>query len=413
MAMLPAGWEIASLDELYDFSNGINADKSAFGSGVPFINVLEIITRETLDDSLIPGRVTLPAATIKRYQVRHGDVLFNRTSETQDEVALSSVYLGDSEPVFGGFVFRAQAKTKRLLAEYAAYALRARYVREQVVARGQGGIRANVSQRDLNAVRLLLPSPNEQQSIAEALADASRHCSMLELAIVKKQAMKQGMMQQLLTGRTRLPGFSETWDSGRLGAVLGTIQAGVSVNSVSGLGVHGILKTSCVSAGIFDPSERKTISPADIAKARVYPRADSLIISRMNTPSLVGEVGYVGADEPALFLPDRLWLARGDKSGKVDMRWLGCLLSGDQYREHMREIATGTSDSMKNISRSALLGIQIPLPEIQEQRAISAAFAEVDREIDALRLRLAKARDVKQGMMQQLLTGRTRLAVQE
>ncbi len=95
------------------------------------------------------------------------------------------------------------------------------------------------------------------------------------------------------------------------------------------------------------------------------------------------------------------------------MHWLGCLLSSNHYRERMREISTGTSGSMKNISRPALLGIQIPLPEIGEQRAISAVLAEVDHEIDALRLRLAKARDVEQGMMQQLLTGRTRLAIQE
>ena len=202
--MLPGGWEIASLDELYDFSNGINADKSAFGSGVPFINVLEVITRETLDDSLIPGRVTLPAATVKRYQVRHGDVLFNRTSETQDEVALSSVYLGDSEPVFGGFVFRAQPKTKRLLTEYAAFALRARYVREQVVGRGQGGIRANVSQRDLKATRVLLPSIKEQQAITEALADASEHIAALEKAIAKVGPDKvtgQAMYDALLANK--------------------------------------------------------------------------------------------------------------------------------------------------------------------------------------------------------------------
>ena len=132
----PQEWEEFVLDELFDFANGINADKSAYGDGIPFANVLEVVANEGLTPALIPGRIKLSAPLIARYQVRHGDVLFNRTSETQEEVGLASVYLGDKVIVFGGFVFRARPKTKRLDIMYSKYALRAHGVRKQIIALG-------------------------------------------------------------------------------------------------------------------------------------------------------------------------------------------------------------------------------------------------------------------------------------
>src|SRR4051812_49432585 len=105
------GWHKYELGQLFSFSNGINADKSAYGSGTPFINVLEVITNESLTAQDIPGRVTLPKKVLARYQVKRGDVLLNRTSETQDEVGLTSVYVDEQPVVFGGFVFRGQPLT--------------------------------------------------------------------------------------------------------------------------------------------------------------------------------------------------------------------------------------------------------------------------------------------------------------
>jgi type I restriction enzyme, S subunit len=148
---VPHGWKAFSLGDLFDFSNGVNADRSAYGDGIPFVNVLEVIANEALTDELIPGRIKLPSSLATRYQVRHGDVLFNRTSETQEEVGLASVYIGGGAVVFGGFVFRAQPRTKLLDVAYSKYAMRAHPVREQIMARGQGGIRANIGQRDLKA----------------------------------------------------------------------------------------------------------------------------------------------------------------------------------------------------------------------------------------------------------------------
>ncbi|TDC76126.1 restriction endonuclease subunit S [Streptomyces hainanensis] len=411
-AVVPSGWKAFTLGELFEFSNGVNADKSAYGEGIPFINVLDVIENEALTEADIRGRIKLASSLVARYQVRYGDVLLNRTSETQDEVALAAVYLGHSPVVFGGFVFRARPKTNNLDTDYLKYALRTHSVREQIVARGQGGIRANVGQRDLRTVHISLPSVDEQRTIAVALSGVDQLVAALELMIAKKQATKQGMLQHLLTGEFRLSG----WPGCSLSELIDGLEAGVSVRSSkhTSSGV-AVLKTSAVDNGRFIPSEAKPVLSSDVGRVHCNPVADSLIISRMNTPALVGEVGYVEHDYSNLYLPDRLWLARAKRSGdrQVNMRWLGYYLSSGPGSRAVRGLATGTSGSMKNIPKERLLAIEVPTPPPDEQDRIAEAMLDVEREINLLRDRLSKARGIKQGMMQQLLTGRTRLPVEE
>ena len=129
----------------------------------------------------------------------------------------------------------------------------------------------------------------------------------------------------------------------------------------------------------------------------------------MNTPDLVGECGYVFADFPNLFLPDRLWMTRNRPGSKACVRWLNYLLSSKHYKNRIKELATGTSGSMKNIAKDSFLAISIPYPTPTEQRAIADALSDVDGLLSGLDRLIAKKRDLKQAAMQQLLTGETRL----
>ncbi len=129
----------------------------------------------------------------------------------------------------------------------------------------------------------------------------------------------------------------------------------------------------------------------------------------MNTPDLVGECGYIEKDYPSLFLPDRLWMATVRKAADMHVKWLAYLLSSARYKNKLKSIATGTSGSMKNISKGALLALPIPFPRFAEQRAIAGALSDVDDQIRAMDRLIAKKHDLKQAAMQQLLTGKTRL----
>jgi type I restriction enzyme S subunit len=281
---------------------------------------------------------------------------------------------------------------------------------------------------------IVLPRPKvtEQTAIANALADVDALIHSLEKLIAKKQAIKTATMQQLLTGRTRLPQFAlredgtpndykpselgeipEDWEVTKVSAFVSGLEAGVSVNSLDSQDAfpHGkhILKTSCVAAGYFYPYEYKSILPRDVFRSKVTPRSSSIIISRMNTPDLVGELGYVEETCPDSYLPDRLWQMVFHRQAEVNTRWLAFILSFPLIAKKIKESATGISNSMKNISKESLLSIEIPAPPMIEQTAIATLLSDMDAEIQTLRKRLAKTRQIKQGMMQELLTGKTRL----
>jgi type I restriction enzyme S subunit len=282
----------------------------------------------------------------------------------------------------------------------------------------------------LKRYQIPLPPPPEQRAIATALSDVDALITSLDQLIAKKRDIKQATMQQLLTGKTRLPGFCgelkpsykqtevglipEDWEVHTLGDEVDQLEAGVSVNSVAEefhVYAHeqAILKTSAVSNGYFFPHENKKISPRDIKRAKLNPRVESIIISRMNTIDLVGECGYVDKDYPNLFLPDRLWMTRFKRGSKINVKWLSYVLSYRKYKVKIKEAATGTSGSMKNISKDSLLSINIPFPTPNEQTAIATVLSDMDAEIAALEQKRDKTRALKQGMMQELLTGKTRL----
>lgn len=159
-----------------------------------------------------------------------------------------------------------------------------------------------------------------------------------------------------------------------LGEIIESLESGVSVNSISRTiveGEIGILKTSCVTSGIFDPSEHKAVLPLERERVKCHPKRNSIIISRMNTESLVGANAYVGDDHERLFLPDRLWQATITRAD-VHVQYLQLVIASDVYRRRISAICGGTSGSMKNISKDNFLQLDVPLPPLATQRAIAA-----------------------------------------
>jgi len=180
------------------------------------------------------------------------------------------------------------------------------------------------------------------------------------------------------------PGLPVEWSTVTLGDVVEKLAAGVSVNADNrqiGEGEIGVLKTSCVSGGQFVPDEHKAVLADELDRVRTPVRAGSIIISRMNTPALVGANAYVDQDHPDLFLPDRLWQLR--TNDRADCRWLSYSMQSASFRRFIDDIATGTSGSMKNISKERLLQAPLVLPPLDEQRRIAKVLRSVDEAIAA------------------------------
>ena len=166
---LPKGWREIQLGEFMEFKNGLNTRKENYGSGVKFVNVMDVFSHNYLYENDVIGSVQVTKKQLVDYSVKYGDVLFNRTSETFEEIAMSSVYLDKKEIIFGGFVIRGRQKSNILIPEYSAYCFQARTVRRELIRRGQGAVRANIGQKDLSKIPMVIPPVNEQKAIASLL----------------------------------------------------------------------------------------------------------------------------------------------------------------------------------------------------------------------------------------------------
>lgn len=197
------------------------------------------------------------------------------------------------------------------------------------------------------------------------------------------------------------------WFDGQLADSIGALDAGVSVNAEDrphGAGEIGVLKTSAVSGGTFFPEQNKTVVEHERCLVAEPVQRDSILVSRMNTPALVGESCYVRDAFPSLFLPDRIWQLKPKDRAKISMRWLSFVLQSAAYRRYVEVHATGTSGSMKNLPKSKLLELPVRYPSPQEQSTLAQILDTLDTAIHETEAIIAKLKAVKQGLLHDLLT---------
>ena len=210
---------------------------------------------------------------------------------------------------------------------------------------------------------------------------------------------------------TEIGSMPEEWDVTSLSDAFQNLEAGVSVNSDERQNADFfVLKTSAISDGLINIDEAKPVVKKEYARLKCPVKKGSIIISRMNTPQLVGACGYVAEDAKGYFLPDRLWQVVNSKPEKYDFRWLNYLLNQYRYKNAIHAVATGTSNSMKNISKERLLEIRIPRPSIEEQKFIVEAISDIETLIYDLEKLIKKKRNIFTGTMQSLLSGKKRIS---
>ena len=412
VGVIPEDWELKPFSELFAFRNGVNADKASYGQGVRFINVLEPITYSHIHGPEVTGQVTLPESVIASYAVRRGDVLFNRTSETQEEVALAATYLGCERVVFGGFVIRGRPLDRTMDPVYSGYALRAPLIRSQIIPMGQGAIRANVGQQNLGLVIAPVPPLPEQRAIAKALSDVDGLLGGLDRLIAKKRDLKQAAMQQLLTGQTRLPGFHGEWEVKRLGDA-GKCLRGVSYKGDSDLSTHDtnltnrLLRSNNVQNAIVVTDEVQFVNAARVSAHQILKKGDILICMANGSKALVGKAGLFVMSDGHEYTFGAFMGCFRTSATEANPTFVFYLFLTGRYRDYINNLLAGSS--INNLRPSSIESLEFPMSPLPEQTAIAAALTDMDAELAALEQRREKTRALKQAMMQELLTGRTRL----
>ncbi len=249
------------------------------------------------------------------------------------------------------------------------------------------------------------PTKAEQEAIAEVLSEADAHIESLEQLIAKKRQIKQGAMQELLTGKRRLPGFNGEWKITKLGE-LGSFYKGSGVkkdDSLSG-------DIPCVRYGEIYTKHNNYIqdffswiSKEVAITATLLKSGDILFAGSGETKEEIGKC--------VAFIHDIEAYAGGDivifRPAQANSLFLGFLLNTTPVNK--QKSSRGQGDAVVHIGANALSMVEICLPSFTEQTAIATILTDMDTELITLETKLSKARHLKQGMMQELLAGRIRL----
>ena len=218
-------WEQRKLGELLLFQNGFNGSSESFGSGIPLISVMDVLDDEFITHETVRGKARLNCEEASRYCVEYGDVLFQRSSENQEDAGTSNVYLDQHvSSAFGGFVIRGK-KVGEFNPIFIKYLLGSSFIREQITHRAQGAQHINVSQDTLADVVLLMPSMREQEAVGLVFLHLDNLITLHQRKYDKLCTVKKSMLDKMFPkpGETepeiRFEGFTDPWEQRKLGDI--------------------------------------------------------------------------------------------------------------------------------------------------------------------------------------------------
>lgn len=400
-SMIPKGWENVRLGEIGQSLIGLTYSPSSVKpSGSLVLRSSNIQNGRLVFDDCVYVDSPIP----EKIRIRKNDILICVRNGSRRLIG-KSVVLDDRVvgETFGAFMAVFRSDTNGFLQHFFRSDEFKRQINEHL-----GATINQITNGSLNSFMVALPGSAEQLEIATRLNDVDRLVVTLEHLITKKQAIKLGMMQQLLTGQTRLPGFSGDWIKKPLKDIVQTpITDGPHLTpKFLPIGVPFLSVNNLVD-GKIDWDDVRYISRSDHAEfsKKCAPRRGDILLGKAAS---VGKVGLVEAD-----IQFNIWspIAMIRISREHDSRFVHYQLQSTAV-ENQIALLTNTS-SQGNIGMGDIGKLVIGLPPRDEQRAIARCLRDADIEIDAMKKKLNQTRSIKKGMMQELLTGRTRLHVTE
>jgi type I restriction enzyme S subunit len=390
------------------FGTLLKASEYSTSDGVPLISVGEIGTGRINVTERTP---LVPEAVIRRlpqYLLRHGDIVFGRKGAVERSAIVTEKengwFLGSD-----GIRVRLQRECDPF---YLAWQFQRSKLQAWLLQNATGTTMASLNQTTLGRVQIPYPPPTEQRTIATVLSDVDALLNALERLITKKRDLKRAAMQQLLTGKTRLPGFSGEWEVKSLFELAEYKKEffddgdWIEAEFLTDKGIR-LVQTGNIGEGHFaEKDATKYISADSFQKLRCKDvQVGDILICRLADPAgracilpNIGEDRVITAVDVTIFRPAIL---------RADRQFLVNVFSTPQWFQSVSERCGGTTRT--RIARGELGKMQIKLPTLAEQAAVAAVLTDMDAELAALEQRLAKTRDIKQAMMQELLTGKTRL----
>jgi type I restriction enzyme S subunit len=409
--VIPNDWEVKRLGELASVSAGGTPSRSIakyWNGDIPWVTTSELdfstvsrakqfISREGLNNSA--ARI-LPRGTLLMALYGQG--------KTRGKVAVLGIEAATNQAC------AAISLSRGVSSAFVLHFLGSRY--EAIRNLSNTGNQENLNSSLVRSIPILLPQRAEQEAIAEGLSDADAFIASLEQLLAKERQLKQAAMQDLLAGKKRLRGFSGAWEERPIGDLFnfsgGFTASRDQLSSDGHCYLHyGDIHTSTKSF-VDVRSEHEDIPKLDVPLKRVSPLSllgdgDVVFVDASEDDEGTSRHVVIINTDGIPFISGLHTIVAKSKTDALDHQYRRYCFQTSAVKSQFRFFAVGTKVS--GISKTNIAKVTLPVPSVPEQRAIATILSDMDSEIAALEAKLAKTRNVKQGMMQELLTGRIRL----
>ena len=389
-------WEQRRLGELLLFQNGFNGGRDSFGRGMPLISVMDVLAEVFITYDSIRGKASVDPVERDRYLVEYGDVLFQRSSENQEDAGTSNVYLDQGRPaIFGGFVIRGKR-----IADYDPLAMRyllsSQLVRRQITSRAQGAQHINVSQDTLQDVAIQLPGKGEQSLIGALFAKLDSLITLHQRKVDKLKTVKQSLLEKMFpregenVPEIRFEGFTDPWEQRKLGELY---EKAGRKNS----GEYGGESIISVANMRFSPADRElaegyletynVMDLGDIAFEgnRSKHFAHGRFVENDIGPGIVSHVFDV-------FRPKT----------QYDLAYWKYAINNERVMGAILVRSTKASTMMHNLVAADFLKESMPVPTVPEQSLIGALFVKIDSLITLHQRELDILKNLKQALLEKM-----------
>ena len=360
-------WEEHTLSEYLEFKNGLNPDAKRIGSGLPFISVMDILSEGVINYDNIRGKVNATEKEIECFGVKDGDLLFQRSSETLEDVGRANVYMDNRTAIYGGFVIRGR-KIGNYVPLFFKYLLATPLARKRTCRMGAGAQHFNIGQEGLSKISLYFPSIEEQRKIAEFLSliderIATQNKIIEDLKKLKSAISKQAFAQKP-NGWNRL---DTLFSKGKAGGTPTSTNKEYYNGEIPFLSINDITKQGKYVRYTENHLSR---SGLENSSAWVVPEY-SLIIS------MYASVGLVTINEVPITTSQAMFAMQLRDKDLLD--YLYYYLSYFKYRHIHKYLETGTQS---NINADIVRGIMIPTYGHSRNMKIASTLQGIDAKID-------------------------------
>lgn len=403
---IPKDWEVKRLGELVEVYDGTHQTPTYVECGYPFYSVENITSNDFVNVKRISEaehkRLT------KSHRIEKGDVLMTRIGSIGD---CKYVDWDVQASYYVSLALLKQRGSPGIDMRYLALASESELFKKNILLNSlQFAIPQKINLGKISDVLVLYPPLPEQRKISAALSDVDEMIVALEKLIEKKRKIKTGAMQRLLTGKTRLPGFKGAWVEKCLGE-LGYGVRGVGYKpwqsgTTPMVGRVQLLRSNNVQDGRLNFNDVVYVDECCVSDGQRMRVGDILICAANGSRNLVGKAAPLLVEREVTFGAFMSVFRCHDNNQAA---FVGHLLNSGTYKQKLDDILTGSAINNLNVSDIEDMRFFVP-PALAEQKAIAKVLGDMDEEIAELEAELAKTRQLKQGMMQELLTGKTRLS---